>query len=607
MDRDQAAETFSNNDNFLIPEPNDPSSEAGETEPNDPTSEEVGTKSHANLNLYKQYVENEAFMNSHQLLDLLRICQLNWFAFVDELRTKLKDQGDHVVDQVLLDFGGQLPYFGLNEKEEKQIEHSRQAYLMKRRLEEMEEGNEITSGSEVERNGEEEEVEAAVTSCKTVMEKEVRLMRRRMKRKAARKVAEMRLLGKKKGKHVSKILQDCPDIGQSIEEFIQDNHVGADAWRRTGVLTVGGNRKCNKKVTFTRIKKHLEEKYHRKFGYGTVVQLCVPRNKRHKSAANYKGLAKVTSRRARKGFTIRYNPDTHWSATFYKGLDKLQYTDGRDIMNLNRDDQAGFRLDTLATHSKHAVLCTSQILTTKTNYVKKHPSTLQTTSHNFTGTKNTGEMCAGVVKAIPIHAKNPAQHAKDIEDIESQDFQPVFRNSETLLRKSVECIRVDGGNDEGPSHEEVQFFWTMRHMEKRSKALLITTRESGSSNKNRVELQNGCLALAHSNLFIPSTLNGPVLSESGKIDDTRLKQNLDSAIDIYISRVDQAPCGDACIQLFKGTDNSVYQNLRPHLKTFQDLHLLTCPCLCQILICKCFHSMQNVCAYFKVIYCKSKK
>lgn len=158
-----------------------------------------------------------------------------------------------------------------------------------------------------------------------------------------------------KGKHVSKILCDCPDIGKSIEEFVKDNNVGADAWRRTGVLTFDGNRKRNKKVTFT---------------------------------------------------------------------------------------QARFRLDTLATHSKHPVL------TTNTDYVNSYNSTLQTTSYNFTETANTGEMCAGVVKAVQIHHKNPAQHAKDLEDIEKiPEFRHVFTNPDTMLSKTIECIRVDGGND----------------------------------------------------------------------------------------------------------------------------------------------------------------
>ena len=100
-----------------------------------------------------------------------------------------------------------------------------------------------------------------------------------------------------------------------------------------------------------------------------MVQLCVARNKRRQSAKRYKAVANLISRRARKGFTLRFNPDRHWSAALYRGLDALQLKDGTDILNINRDDQAGFPLDTLSTHSKHATLCIGeeQPLTTKTD------------------------------------------------------------------------------------------------------------------------------------------------------------------------------------------------------------------------------------------------
>jgi hypothetical protein len=52
---------------------------------------------------------------------------------------------------------------------------------------------------------------------------------------------------------------------------------------------------------------------------------------------------------------------------------------------------------------------------------------------------------------------------------------------------------VDGSRDEGPVHEEVQYCWTKGHLVKGAKAMVVSTRSSGSSYKNRVELQNGCL------------------------------------------------------------------------------------------------------------------
>lgn len=113
---------------------------------------------------------------------------------------------------------------------------------------------------------------------------------------------------------------------------------------------------------------------------------------------------------------MRYNPDQHWSAAFYSSLDALHLRDGNDILNINRDDdQAGFRLDTLATHNKRATLCIAEEvpLTIKSNYVNKYPSTLQTMSYIFLGTGTTAEICVGVVKAVPLHSKNPAQHFND--------------------------------------------------------------------------------------------------------------------------------------------------------------------------------------------------
>ena len=115
------------------------------------------------------------------------------------------------------------------------------------------------------------------------------------------------------------------------------------------------------------------------------------RNKRRMSAKRYRGIAKVTTRRARKGFTLRYNPDMHWSWAFYEGLNSLQFKDGRDIYLLNRDDASGFRLDTLTTCKQYGIptLEGQQTLRTRTDYVNKYPSTLQTTSYNFTSTLTT--------------------------------------------------------------------------------------------------------------------------------------------------------------------------------------------------------------------------
>jgi len=109
---------------------------------------------------------------------------------------------------------------------------------------------------------------------------------------------------------------------------------------------------------------------------------------------------------------------------------------------------------------------------------------LQTTSYN-TKTTTTGEVCVGVVKAAKVHQKNPARHITDLCMLWSkEELMPVFVNLHTVLPKLVECVRVDGTTDEGPFHNEVQFWWAQRHIVKERLATMVTTHSSGSSYLN---------------------------------------------------------------------------------------------------------------------------
>jgi len=188
---------------------------------------------------------------------------------------------------------------------------------------------------------------------KVLVQRRLTAMRRRARRSRAKLIEQRNFLGRKRTKKAKSILQQFPDIGNEIEHFVEERSVGADAWRRTGMLTFDGNKAMEQKVTYERIRQHLEKKYGCHFSYGTTVELCVARNQRRKSAKRYKGAAQVTSRRAWRGFQLKYNPDNHWSCALYKGLAVCQFTDGRNILNIDRDDAAGYRLDTLSTHRLH--------------------------------------------------------------------------------------------------------------------------------------------------------------------------------------------------------------------------------------------------------------
>ena len=120
-------------------------------------------------------------------------------------------------------------------------------------------------------------------------------------------------------------------------------------------------------------------------------------------------------------------------------------------------------------------------------------------------------------------------------------------------RKEIDFVRV-GASDEGPGHDEVQFWWSYWHFFKEKTATLVSSRCSGCSYLNRVELQNGCLSRAHVNTFIPSTLGGNCITQDG-IDEDKLKENMDLAISAYIERFNLCSCGGV-IHLFKGAVES---------------------------------------------------
>lgn len=123
-------------------------------------------------------------------------------------------------------------------------------------------------------------------------------------------------------------------------------------------------------------------------------------------------------------------------------------------MLLNRDDQAGFRLDSTYTHKSLPTLSVKPTATTRTDFLNKYAAQLQVSSYNFSKTSTTAEVCVGIVKASGLHEKNPSQHAADLEKVEKLEVsRHLFLSEGEAVAKEIECERVDGGSDEGPSHQ----------------------------------------------------------------------------------------------------------------------------------------------------------
>ena len=90
----------------------------------------------------------------------------------------------------------------------------------------------------------------------------------------------------------------------------------------------------------------------------------------------------------------------------------LQLIDGAEIVFMNHNDQAGFRLETLSTHHQFTTPTVKgkDVLATYTDFDNPYPSILQTTSYNFLATGTTDEICGGVCQSSAIALKNPSQH-----------------------------------------------------------------------------------------------------------------------------------------------------------------------------------------------------
>ena len=237
----------------------------------------------------------------------------NWFSFVILLEPEFekKCHSQEVFDQFLVDFASHLPNMGLSVHQLNLVEQSRVAYLSEvlekeKRIQEIIEdvsSSDDDSDDECDCNEELREKEI-LTKLKLIKDK--------AKRKAKAEIEFKGLGGKRKSVKTTKsVLSRHPHIGEVMENIVKD--VGADKWCRTGVYTFTGDTKKEKRMTFKKLQEKLCLHNGEMFSYGTVIQLCVHQNKRRMSSACYKGVANIKYQRPRKGFNLKFNPDTKWS------------------------------------------------------------------------------------------------------------------------------------------------------------------------------------------------------------------------------------------------------------------------------------------------------
>ena len=202
-----------------------------------------------------------------RLVQLLRTSCFNWFEFVSQtessLKTVIAECG--ACESVLQKVYASRSSCGFTEREVSLIEQSYSAFksdeeqyaYSREKMERLVNGEIVT-------DSESDNPDLYSKDQQEVLRKKIEAIKRSAKRRAAKRIASRKYLQRSRSR-VDTITTKYPDIGTTIENFVQQCNVGADAWRRTGVLTFDGNVKVKKKATYNRIREHLENKYGRHF------------------------------------------------------------------------------------------------------------------------------------------------------------------------------------------------------------------------------------------------------------------------------------------------------------------------------------------------------
>ena len=88
-------------------------------------------------------------------------------------------------------------------------------------------------------------------------------------------IAKMQLLKRKRTKQAREISTRHPDIGSVMEQYAELCDVGADRWRRTGMLTFSGEGTKGNVLPLRGCKKHLETHYNEKISLCNCVQRSI--------------------------------------------------------------------------------------------------------------------------------------------------------------------------------------------------------------------------------------------------------------------------------------------------------------------------------------------
>lgn len=177
------------------------------------------------------------------MIRLLKECNFNWFEMVDQFEEEkqLLNKLSSFYDNLSTDI--------FNERELQLIHQSYEAFqadeaqysYIREQAERLLEGEIVTESDT-------DDLDVAYLERNAAVKKRIDSLKRNAQRRIAKRNAEKQYLQRKSSRSVNSITTTYPDIGNTIEEFVKECNVGADAWRRTSMLTFDGNVKVKKRL-----------------------------------------------------------------------------------------------------------------------------------------------------------------------------------------------------------------------------------------------------------------------------------------------------------------------------------------------------------------------
>ncbi len=180
----------------------------------------------------------EIKLGSEELKSTLERSCFNWFEFWNQVE-QLLDIDQSSVDLCFMKkVFGRIAELGLSDEELNLTNQSYYAFLAAESDQAQDRRTARALNGEVVSESVSDDPEAYLsatnplsTAGRRLVAKRRASFKRRATRLKAKAIASANFLSKRVSKRCSAILRDCPDIGKTIESFVENSNVGADHWR----------------------------------------------------------------------------------------------------------------------------------------------------------------------------------------------------------------------------------------------------------------------------------------------------------------------------------------------------------------------------------------